>query len=126
MLKHTYKWYLENLSERVNSRSPWYQGWPGTVQTLFMKWKEKCVIKQFKTAKTDFPGILKPQYMAQTHSDFKIFLKTVIWAFNQENKKNSCQIFQYYMLILSIYYMKFKAIFTKFNVIYKIHFKNIK
>ncbi len=47
-----------------------------------MKLKEKCVIKQFKTTKTDYPGILKPQ----THSDFKIFLKTVILDFNQENK----------------------------------------
>ncbi len=56
-----------------------------------MKWKEKCVIKQFKTTKTEFPGILKPQ----THSDFKIF-----WDFNQENEKNCCQIFQYYMIIV--------------------------
>lgn len=52
-----------------------------TVKTLSMNAKEKCVIKQFKTTKTDFHGILKPQYMAQTHSGFKIFLKTVIWKF---------------------------------------------
>ncbi len=61
-----------------------------------MKRKDKCVIKQFKTTKTEFPGILKPQ----TYSDFKIFLKTVIWDFNQENEKNCCQIFQYYMIIV--------------------------